>query len=463
MDDDDIARLLSRRTDLLDAAARRSLSYLQRLDSRPVRPTPEDVAQLERFDSYLPATGLDSGEVLALLDDVGSPATMASAGPRFFGFVVGGALPVAVATAWLLDAWDQNGAMDALSPVASRLDEIAVSWIVDLLGLPPGTRGGFVTGTSMANATCLAAARDAVLDGVGWDALGMGLVGAPPVTVLVGEEAHTTLLKALGLVGLGRDRVIRLPVDDQGRVRPVNLPSATSPTILCLQAGNVNSGASDPFDELIDWAGERDAWVHVDGAFGLWAAACPDLAAQVAGVQRADSWATDAHKWLNTTYDCGVALVARPEALAASMRATAAYLAVSETHDPWSYTPQSSQRARGVEVWAVLASLGREGVARLVSRSCEHARRFAQAFSDRGFNVLNDVCLNQVVVDFGGEARNLEVIARIQADGVCWCGPTRWQGRHAMRLSVSCWATSRMDVDVSIAAIVSAALGDREA
>jgi glutamate/tyrosine decarboxylase-like PLP-dependent enzyme len=305
----------------------------------------------------------------------------------------------------------------------------------------------------MANATCLAAARDAVLARHGWDAAGQGLVGAPPVGVVVGAEVHTTVRKALGLVGLGRDRAVILPADAQGRIVPRDLPRLSGPAIVCLQAGNVNSGASDPFGPLIEWARHGHAWVHVDGAFGLWAAASPGTAAQVAGAAAADSWATDAHKWLNTTYDCGIALVRDPAALRAALQATAAYLPDAAAREPMNFTPQSSQRARGAEVWAALAALGREGVADLVERCCRLARRIADGMRESGYAVLNDVVLNQVVVDFGDPDRTDAVIAAVQRDGTCWCGPTTWHGRRAMRVSVSGWCTTEEDADRSIAAI----------
>jgi len=444
---------LADRPALLEEAARRAQAYLAGLADRAVAPAPEAVEALAALDFPLPGAGRDGAEVLALLDGVGSPATVASAGPRYFGFVTGGALPVAVAASWLTAAWDQNTALTVMSPAAARLDAVALRWVTELLDLPDGTGGGFVTGATMANATCLAAARDAVLTRAGWDAAGQGLVGAPPVTVVAGAEAHTTVRKALGLVGLGRDRATVLPVDDQGRAMARDLPALDGPAIVCLQGGNVNSGASDPFGPLITWARDHGAWVHVDGAFGLWAAASPATAGQVAGVAGADSWATDAHKWLNTTYDCGIALVRDPAALRAALEAPAAYLPGVMAREPMHFTPQSSQRARGAEVWAVLAALGRDGVADLVERSCRLARRFADGLRAAGYTVLNDVVLNQVVVDFGGAARTDELIAAIQRDGTCWCGPTTWRGRRAMRISVSCWCTTEEDVDASLAAI----------
>jgi glutamate/tyrosine decarboxylase-like PLP-dependent enzyme len=464
----DVHAGLAGRPALLQDACQRALAYLGGLADRPVGPPAGAVAALSRLDFALPATGLDAGAVLSLLDEFGSPATVASAGPRYFGFVTGGSLPIAQAAAWLSAAWDQNVALTMMSPAAARLNAVALRWVTELLGLPAGA-GGFVSGATMANVTCLAAARDAVLTRHGWDAAGQGLVGAPPVTVVVGAQAHTTVRKALGLVGLGRDRALVLPADGQGRIDPHALPELSGPALVCLQAGNVNSGASDPFAPLIAWARDQGAWVHVDGAFGLWAAASPGTAGQVAGAAAADSWATDAHKWLNTTYDCGIALVRDPGALRSAMEAPAAYLpeaaATGAMHltsqsvpaDPMHLTPQSSQRARGAEVWAVLASLGRDGVGGLVDRTCRLARRFADGIRAAGYDVLNDVVLNQVVVDFG--ARTGAIIAVVQTEGTCWCGPTNWGGRTAMRVSVSCWNTTEADVDRSVAAVLACAAG----
>jgi glutamate/tyrosine decarboxylase-like PLP-dependent enzyme len=449
----DVGTVLAGRPVLLEDACQRALAYLGGLAERPVAPAQEAVAALGRLDFSLPGPGLAAPDVLAMLDEFGSPATVASAGPRYFGFVTGGALPVAQAAAWLAVAWDQNAALTVMSPAAALLDAVALRWVRELLGLPAGTGGCFVTGATMANATCLAAARDAVLARCGWDAAGQGLVGAPPVTVVVGAEVHATVRKALGLVGLGRDRATVLPADRQGRIDTRGLPALSGPALVCLQAGNVNSGASDPFLPLITWARDHDAWVHVDGAFGLWAAAAPATAGQVTGFAEADSWATDAHKWLNTTYDCGIALVRDPSALQLAMAAPAAYLPGDTGREPMHSSPQSSQRARGVEVWAVLATLGREGVARLVDRTCLLARRFADGMREAGYGVLNDVVLNQVVVDFGDPARTDAVIAAVQQEGTCWCGPTIWRSRKAMRVSVSSWSTTDADIDQSIAAI----------
>jgi glutamate/tyrosine decarboxylase-like PLP-dependent enzyme len=449
----EVRAALAGRPALLRDACQRALAYLGGLAERRVGPAAEAVAGLGRLDFALPGPGLDATEVLRMLDEFGSPATVASAGPRYFGFVTGGTLPVAQAAAWLGAAWDQNVALTAMSPAAARLNAVALRWAAELLALPAGTGGGFVSGATMANATGLAAGRDAVLARHGWDAAGQGLAGAPPVTVVVGAEVHAAVRKALGLVGLGRDRAVVLPVDGQGRIDPSALPPLSGPALVCLQAGNVNSGASDPFAPLIAWAHEHGAWVHVDGAFGLWAAASAATARQVAGAGQADSWATDAHKWLNTTYDCGIALVRDPGALRSAMEASAAYLPGEAGTEPMHLTPQSSQRARGMEVWAALACLGRHGVAELVDRACALARRFADGMASAGHEVLNDVVLNQVVVTFGDAPRTDAVIAALQADGTCWCGPTTWRGRRAMRVSVSCWNTTEDDIDRSVAAV----------
>jgi len=437
---------------LLRDAAGRAQRYLRGLAGRPVAPAAEAVRALDRLDFPLPRGGLGPSSVLALLDEVGSPATVASAGPRYFGFVTGGALPVAVASSWLLAAWDQNAALSVMSPVAARLDAVALRWVTDLLGLPGGTAGGFTSGATMANATCLAAARDRVLAAAGWDAAALGLPGAPPVQVVVGQEVHASVLKALGFVGLGRDRALRLPADGQGRIVAAGLPALRPPAIVCLQAGNVNSGASDPFPPLIEWARSQGAWVHVDGAFGLWAAACPEVAGEVTGAAMADSWATDAHKWLNTSYDCGIALVRDGAALRSALSAEASYLPLGPDRDPMAFTPQSSQRARGAEVWAVLASLGRDGLAGMVGRCVRLARRFASGVSGGGLEVLNEVRLNQVVVDVPEAA-----IGILQREGTCWCGPTVWRGRRAMRVSVCNWSTTEADIDRSVAAVLAAA------
>jgi len=382
---------------------------------------------------------------------------MGMAGRRYFGFVIGGSLPAALAANWLAGAWDQNPGLFAASPIGTVLEEVSLRWLLDVLKLPAESGGAFVTGATMANFTALAAARNSVLASVGWDVEADGLFGAPSVTVVVGDEAHPSLIKALGMLGLGRSRVVRVPVDDQGRMRASVMPPLNGPTIVCMQAGNVNTGAFDPATEICARAHAAGAWVHVDGAFGLWAAASPRYAHLVEGIAGADSWATDAHKWLNVPYDCGLAFVRDSIALKHAMSVTAAYLPQGEHHEPSQFTPELSRRARGVEVWAALRSLGRRGLSELIERTCRLATRFAVELQRSGWEILNEVVLNQVLVSFGNAAQTKGVIERVQKDGTCWCGPTEWQGRTAMRISVSSWATQDKDVDRSVAAILRAA------
>jgi len=438
---------------LLIAAAERAMRYLESLDERGVAPDPTVVARLSELDIPLPAHPSPANETVALLDSY-SAATMAMAGPRFFGFVTGGALPATLAANWLASAWDQNSAVAVATPLTAKLEDVSLRWLRDMLGLPPETGVGFVTGATMANFTCLAAARHTVLSQAGWDVEADGMFGAPPVTVVVGEEAHPTLFKSLGLAGFGRNRVVRVPVDKQGRMRADVFPDLSGPTIVCLQAGNVNTGAFDPAPELIPKAKAANAWVHVDGAFGLWAAAAPSKAHLMACYADADSWATDAHKYLNTPYDSGLAFVRYPEVLQAAMAVSAAYLPVSPTRDPANFTPELSRRARGIEVWAALHSLGRSGLADLVERTCRHAALFAEGLRAAGYTILNEVVLNQVLVMFGDAERTRRVIAGIQQDGTCWCGGTTWQGKTAMRISVSSWATTDVDVERSLEAMI---------
>jgi glutamate/tyrosine decarboxylase-like PLP-dependent enzyme len=446
--------------ELLEDSARRAVAYLENLNCRKVTPAPEAVAALSTLDEAFPSSPTAPETVLQMLDDYGSPATIGMAGPRFFGFVIGGSLPAALAANWLAGAWDQNSAFANITPSTSILEEIALRWLLDIFGLPPTCAGSFVTGTTAAHITALAAARHAVLAQAGWNVEADGLFGAPPITVVVGAEAHPTLFKALGVIGLGRTRVTHVPVDGQGRMRPETLPALAGPTIICTQAGNVNTGAFDPHIEIVEQARQAGAWVHVDGAFGLWAAAVPSLAHLAEGVAGADSWATDAHKWLNVPYDSGLAFVRDGDALRSAMAVTADYLPpAAGQRNPSDYTLELSRRARGVEVWAALRSLGRSGLEDLIERNCRYARRFAEGLSSAGHQVLNEVALNQVLVSFGGPEKTRRVIAGIQQDGTCWCGETVWQGQTAVRISVSNWATTQADVESSLDAILRVASG----
>ena len=439
---------------LLRDAAERGVAYRAGILDRRVAPEPQAVRDLAvNLGGPLPEHPLDAREMLAQLDRFGSPATMGTAGGRFFGFVIGASMPSTVAAGWLATAWDQNTGLLAAAPATTLIEEIALGWLLEVLDLPRDSGGAFVTGCQMANFTALAAARHAVLARLGWDVEAQGLFGAPEVPVVVSADAHNTIFKSLAMLGLGRDRVIRVPIDAQGRMRPDAMPDVAGPVIVCIQHGNINTGAFDPAGPIIDWARERDGWVHVDGAFGLWARATPARAGLAGGVEHADSWATDAHKWLNVPYDCGIALVRDKSALRGAMGTGAAYLQESPVREPMHFTPELSRRARGVEVWAALKTLGRSGVADLVERCCRHAARFAGGLRAAGFEVLNDVVLNQVLVSFGSDEVTQRVIGRLQADGTCFCSGTTWQGRVAMRISVSSYATTTQDVDRSLEAM----------
>jgi glutamate/tyrosine decarboxylase-like PLP-dependent enzyme len=439
---------------LLRETAHRIENYLSGLETRSVFPSSAAVSRLTELGGMLPDTPSAPEKVLELLDEIGSPATVASAGGRYFGFVVGGSLPVALAANWLATAWDQNAMSSVSSPVAAKVEEFVIPWLLELLHLPGDCAGALVTGAMMANFTGLAAARNSVLRKHGWDVEAEGLLGSPPVTVIVSEQAHPTLLKAITLLGFGHKRLVRVPVDEQGRMRADAIPFICGPTIICIQAGNVNTGAFDPVKEICQEALRAGAWVHVDGAFGLWAAAAPNRRHLTEGIAGADSWATDAHKWLNVPYDSGLIFVRDRESLEAAMMPPVAYLPQGECREPWKYTPEASRRARGIEIWAVLRCLGRSGVADLIERTCGYATRFANGLRQGGYTVLNDVVLNQVLVSFGSDDRTRRVLTALQNDGTCWCSTASWHGRTAMRISVSSWATTEDDIDKSLSAIL---------
>lgn len=442
--------------ELLQDVARRADAYIVGLEHRAVAPSMEAIAGLERLGGALPEHGAPASETLDLLDRYGSPATVASTGSRYFGFVCGGSLPATVAANWMAGVWDQNAFGFVMSPAAVTIEAIAFRWLVELLELPSSTGGALTTGATMANFTGLAAARHTLLKHAGWDVEEDGLFGAPPIPVIVGAEAHPTLYKSLALLGMGRRRVITVPVDGQGRMRADAFPKLDGPAIVCLQAGNVNTGAFDPIRDVCQQVHAAGGWVHIDGAFGLWARIAPDHAPLMDGLELADSFATDGHKWLNVPYDCGIAFVKDPAMLRETMAISAAYLPQTQHREPRDFNPESSRRARGVEVWAALRSLGRSGLTDLIDRNCRLARRFAAQLSVAGFSILNEVVLNQVLVSFGSPEKTLEVVKRIQEDGTCWAGSTVWQGKTAMRISVSSWATTEEDVDRSVAAMVKA-------
>ncbi len=444
----------------LARAVEAARSFLRTRDARPVFPD-VDLDTLRRaLGGPTPEQPADPAGVVDDLISAADPGIVATTGPRYFGFVTGGAVPAAVAADWLAAAWDQPAALYVMSPAASVVEEVAAGWLLDLLGLPPSASVGFVTGCHMANFTALAAARLEVLRRAGWNLDADGLAGSPPLAVYVGDEVHVSVAAALRMLGIGHRQITRVEVDGQGRLRPDALARAlrasSGPAIVCAQAGNVNTGAFDPLDALADAAAERGAWLHVDGAFGLWAAASRALRHHVRGVERADSWATDAHKWLNVPYDSGLVVVAHPAAHRAAMSLTAAYLVRSESEprENMDWTPEASRRARGFAVYAAVRSLGRRGIEEMIDRCCRLARRFADRLKDDPrLEILNDVVLNQVLVGVvprngdDADAATRAAIARVQREGICWLGGTRWHGMEAMRISVSNWSTTDADVD----------------
>jgi len=437
---------------LLDQVREYTDAYFDRvLDMRAV-PSEADKKALSVFDEAMPTGSQDAAETLALLQSAGENTISAQGGGRYFGFVNGGILPVSLAARWLADAWDQNAALSVMSPLTATLEHVCERWLVDLLGLPEGTAAGFVSGSSTATLCGLATARDALLLRQGWDVRERGLYGAPVIRVVLGEQAHSSVHKALSLIGMGKANVVIAPVDDQGRIDPDRLPELNGNTLLILQAGNVNGGAFDPFEPLCARARDCGAWVHVDGAFGLWAAACEKTRTYTRGMELADSWSTDAHKTLNAPYDNGVIFCRDRNALVQTMQASGSYLIYSEQRDGMLYTPEMSRRARSIELWAGLRYLGKSGVDALVAGLCENARCFGDLLRARGFRVLNDVVFNQLVVACDSPEETKATLEEIQLGGVCWCGGAVWRNEPVIRVSVCSWRTTKEDVEMSVAA-----------
>ena len=439
---------------LLLRTAEIAAEFLEKLDARPIRPAATVDELREAFGGPLPETSLDPLEVIEALSTAAEPGVVGIPSGRYFGFVIGGALPAALAADWLTSTWDQNAGLVVCGPSAAVVEEVAGEWLKDLLGIPTSASFSFVTGCQMAHVTCLAAARHAVLERVGWDVESDGLTGAPSITVVTGGKRHVTIDRALRLLGIGSRGTIRVNIDSEGRMVAPALEEAlrdvSGPTIVCAQAGEVNTGAFDPLPEIAAICRAAEVWLHVDGAFGLWAAASPTLRHLTAGAEHADSWATDAHKWLNVPYDSGLAFVAHPEAHRAAMSLTAEYLVSdpSAARDQMDWTPEFSRRARGFAVYAALQSLGRSGVAALIDGSCARARQFAAEIARLpGCTVVNDVVLNQVLFRFADEETTNAVLEHVQRGGEAWMSGTVWDGRSAIRLSVSNWRTSERDIE----------------
>jgi glutamate/tyrosine decarboxylase-like PLP-dependent enzyme len=443
--------------DLLDVFHARAKTYLEDIQKNPVYPSPSSIQAMQQLNGSLQEESMQPGDVFDLLDSVGSAATVKSSGGRYFGFVTGGSMPAAMFAKLLATVWDQNTCLSVMSPIAVTLEEISAKWLLSVLGLPAESGVGFVTGATMANFTALAAARHQLLLNEKWDVEAKGLFQAPEITVIVGDEAHVSLLKALSLVGFGRERIIRVPADEEGRIIVEKIPNIHGPTIICTQAGSVNTGNFDDVSAICDLVKNKNVWVHVDAAFGLWAAASPRYKHFLAGIEKADSWGADAHKWLNVPYDCGLVFVKNKEALTHAMSSTASYLPTSGMREPFQYVPEMSREARGVAVWAALKSLGRNGLAEMIERHCLYAQQFAEQLTQAGYTILNKVVLNQVLVSFRDADTTLRVIKAVQEEGTCWCGGTVWQGKTAMRISVSSWAHTDNDIQRSIEAIIAVA------
>jgi glutamate/tyrosine decarboxylase-like PLP-dependent enzyme len=447
---------------VLRRAVDHAVAFLESLPERPVRAAATRDELMRVVEQPLSDGGEDAAAVIDVLARAGELGAVANAGPRYFGFVIGGSLPVTVGADWLTSAWDQNTGLYVVSPLMSVLEDMAARWLLDLFDLPRTAGVGFTTGCQMANFTCLAAARHAVLRDAGWNVEEQGLQGGPRLNVVVSAQSHVTIHVALRMLGLGSRAAIVVAADEQGRMKPAELQHVLQrlkgPTIVCAQAGDVNSGAIDPLAEIAAIAHQHGAWLHVDGAFGLWARASRTRRDLTAGIERADSWATDAHKWLNVPYDCGVAIVRDAAAHRASMTSSAAYLVSSAgvERDNLDWVPEFSRRGRGATVYAALRHLGRRGVEAMIDRCCDLTRMFAKLLSrDKRVKILNDVVLNQVLVRFGdSDDVTRQVIRRVQEDGTCWLGGTTWQGQAAMRISVCNWATSEEDVERSCAAIL---------
>ncbi len=441
---------------LFERAGECALEYMRTIRERVVYPSARAIQGLDEFREDLPENPADPREILEMLHRAGSPATVAQTGGRYFGFVNGGVVPAAVAVKWLSDAWDQNAALHVISPVASVLESVCESWLTDLLGLPKGTAAGLVGGTSTATLCGLAAGRDEILRRLGWDVGAKGLFGAPELRVILGAQAHASVFKALSLLGLGRERVTVVPADDQGRLMADNMPRLDNRTLLILQAGNVSTGAFDPFTQVCGQARSAGAWVHVDGAFGLWAAASPKRRRLTEGIELADSWSADAHKTLNAPYDNGIVFCRDRESLTRAMRMSGSYIAYSENRDGMLYSPDMSRRARSVELWATLKSLGRNGAAALVDDLCDKAALFAEGLAREGFTIRNEVCFNQVLVSCESPEITTATLAGIQKSGECWCGGASWDNSPAIRVSVCSYMTTGEDIDRSIRAFVEA-------
>jgi len=442
--------------ELFEMAKSYAYTYMEKINDRPVFPSVKSIQQLSVFDEPLPEKPCNPNKILNLLHKYGSPSTVAQTGGRYYGFVDGSSIPIALAAKWLSDIWDQNCALYVMSPIVSQLEAICEKWLKELFELPSGTVAGLVSGTSTATMCGIAAGRNEILRRQDWDINLKGLFGAPPIRIVIGEQAHASVIKALSLLGFGKEQIERVPVDSQGRMDADKLPLLDERTIVILQAGNVKSGSFDPFDKIGNRANNAGSWIHIDGAFGLWAAASHKKKFLTKGIEKADSWSVDAHKTLNAPYDCGIILCKNREALTMAMQVSGSYIRYSEKRDGMLFTPEMSRRARAIELWATLKYLGRSGIEEIVDGLCDGAQQFSEQLSTVGFNILNEVVFNQILVSCSTAEETNETLKNIQESGECWCGGSIWNGEPVIRISVCSWATTVKDIDRSVAAFIKA-------
>ncbi len=441
---------------LFEQAKDYALEYAENSIDRNVYPTEKAIENLKVFDEQLPEKAGEPQSIIEKLHKYGSPATVSQIGGRYFGLVNGGVIPVALAVKWINDFWDQNTPLYVTSPITSKLESIVENWLKKIFKLPSETVAGFVSGTSMAILCGLAAARFRIYQRLNWDINAKGLIDAPKIRIVAGKHAHGTVLKAVALLGFGKDNIVWVDVDNQGRIIPALIPELDEKTILILQAGNVNSGAFDSFDEICDKARQSNAWIHIDGAFGLWAAGSDKLKHLTQGIEKADSWSVDGHKTLNTPYDSGIILCKDRDALVSALQATGSYIVYGENRDGMLYTPEMSRRARAVELWATFKYLGKQGIDELVLGLHERAKQFADGLSRNGFRILNDIVFNQVLVTCDNEEETETTLKNLQDLRDCWCGGSVWFDKKVIRISVCSWATTEKDIDISIKSFVKA-------
>lgn len=442
---------------LMEKAKELSFAYMEKSPDMRAFPTDEEIAALDGLDGPMPKDGTPADEVLETLDRLAAPATVGMTTGRYYGFVMGNVLPVAQGAEWIMETWNQNASMFTASPAASKLESIAEKWIVEMLGFPEGTAMGAVTGSTNAILCAVTAARNHLLEKQGWDVHKKGFRGAPKVRLVMSEDIHSAVKSSLSVAGFGTEEAELVPCDEYGRLIVSELPELDETCLVIVQAGNVNGGAFDPIGEVCEIANKTGAWVHVDGAFGLWAAASREQRKNVPGMENADSWSCDAHKTLNSGYDCGLVFCRKPEALATALTAGAPYLAFSDKRDGMLYATEMSRKAYGIVLWSIMKNLGANGVEKMIDDMCENTQYFGAELEKAGIRLVNPPIFNQMMLQFGSDEETKAVLEEIQKSGTMWCGPSMWKGKSVIRISVSSYSTSREDIDRAVEVIKEAA------